>query len=132
MAQKLLEKHALSREATNKCEETFIAESKASKSKNEALVMELEALKIDSKCCAAQAKELRETYERSVSATMVCNERLGRLTAMVKDLDGSKDSLAAHNNDLLIRTAALGDANKRLEESLDKIVAVAKCSLGVQ
>ncbi|KAG5765195.1 hypothetical protein H9Q72_006735 [Fusarium xylarioides] len=70
MAQKLLDKHVLSKESTKKYQETLVAENQA--------------------------------------------------------LESSKDFLAAHNNDLSIRNAALEDTNKRLKESLDKIVTVAK------
>ncbi|PNP84961.1 hypothetical protein FNYG_01658 [Fusarium nygamai] len=104
MAQKLLDKHALSREAMKKREDTLIAENQALKGKSKALVKAIAAMKRDNKRCAAQ----------------------------VKDLDSSKDFLAAHNNDLLIRNAALGDKSKRLEETLNRIVIDAKCSLGGQ
>ncbi|KAF5563631.1 hypothetical protein FPHYL_5122 [Fusarium phyllophilum] len=70
MAQKLLDKHALSKESMKKYQETLVAENQA--------------------------------------------------------LESSKDFLAAHNNNLSIRNAALEDTNKRLKESLDKIVTVAK------
>ncbi|KAF5724589.1 hypothetical protein FMUND_632 [Fusarium mundagurra] len=104
MTRRLLDKHALSREAMKKREETLIAENQALESKSQALVKAIAAMKLDNKRCAAQ----------------------------VKDLDSSKDFLAAHNNDLSIRNAALGDKSKRLEETLKKIVMDAKCSLGGQ
>ncbi|EWG55501.1 hypothetical protein FVEG_13493 [Fusarium verticillioides 7600] len=102
MAQKFLDKHALSTEATKKHEETLVAENQALRRRSKALVKVIAAMKLDSKRCAAQ----------------------------VEDLDSSKDFLAAHNNDLSIRNAALGDKGKRLEETLNKIVMDAKCSLG--
>ncbi|KAF5541926.1 hypothetical protein FNAPI_10094 [Fusarium napiforme] len=104
MAQKLLDKHALSREAMEKHEETLAAENQALKRRSKALIKAIAAMKLDSKRCAAQ----------------------------VQDLDSSKDFLAAHNNDLSIRNAALGDKSKRLEDTLNKIVMDAKCSLGRQ
>ncbi|KAF5573433.1 hypothetical protein FPANT_12373 [Fusarium pseudoanthophilum] len=104
MAQKFLDQHALSTEATKKHEETLVAENQALKRRSKALVKAIAAMKLDSKRCAAQ----------------------------VQDLDSSKDFLAAHNNDLSIRNAALGDRSKRLEETLNKIVMDAKCSLGGQ
>ncbi|KAF5621054.1 uncharacterized protein FTJAE_11394 [Fusarium tjaetaba] len=104
MAQKLLDKHTLSREGMEKHEETLAAENQALKRRSKALIKAIAAMKLDSKRCAAQ----------------------------VQDLDSSKDFLAAHNNDLSIRNAALGDKSKRLEETLNKIVLDAKYSLGRQ
>ncbi|KAF5978530.1 hypothetical protein FCOIX_5795 [Fusarium coicis] len=101
MSQKLLDKHALSREAMTKREETFVAENQALKRRSKALVKAIAAMKVDNKRCTAQ----------------------------VQDLDSSKDFLAAHNNDLSIRNADLGNKSKRLEETLNKIVMDAKCSL---
>ncbi|CVL06863.1 uncharacterized protein FMAN_11957 [Fusarium mangiferae] len=132
MIQEYLNKHALSREATKTQEENLIAEKQTLESKNEALVKKLEAQKIDNKCCAAQAKKLRERYELSVVATKVVKEHLEQLTAKVNDLDSSKFFLEAHNNDLSMRNAALGHKNKQLEESLDKIVMGAKGKLQAQ
>ncbi|KAF5631907.1 hypothetical protein F25303_9556 [Fusarium sp. NRRL 25303] len=132
MVQEHLNKHALSREATKTYEENLIAEKQALESKNEALVKKVEAQKIDNKSCAAQAKKLRERYELSVMVTKVVKERLEELIAKVNDLDSSKFFLAAHNNDLSMRNAALGHKSKQLEESLDKIVMDAKGELQAQ
>lgn len=132
MVQEYLNKHALSREATKTYEENLIAEKQALESKNEELVKKLEAQKIDNKCCAGQAQKLRERYELSVMATKVVKGRLEELTAKVNDLASSKFFLAAHNNDLSMRNAALGHKSKQLEESLDKIVMDAKCELKAQ
>lgn len=65
-------------------------------------------------------------------ATKGVKERLEELTEKVNDLDSSKFFLAAHNNDLSMRNAALGHKSKQLEESLDKIVMGAKGELQAQ
>ncbi|KAF5989531.1 hypothetical protein FBULB1_817 [Fusarium bulbicola] len=123
MSQALLDKRAASRDATKKYEETLIAG-------NQALVMKLADLEIDTKRCAAQAKELNERYDKSATVTESCVEKLAKLTAMLNDFESSKDFLTAQKNDLLIRNVVLGDKSKRLEASLERIVSDAKCSLG--
>ncbi|KAI1037719.1 hypothetical protein LB503_009491 [Fusarium chuoi] len=132
MVQEHLNRLALSQEATKTREENLIAEKQALESKNEFLVKELEAQKIDNKCCAAQAKKLRERYELSLMATKGVKERLEELAEKVNDLDSSKFFLAAHNNDLSMRNAALGHKSKQLEENPDKIVTDAKGNLKAQ
>ncbi|KAF4494046.1 hypothetical protein FAGAP_9812 [Fusarium agapanthi] len=96
---------------------------------SQAFVMKLVDLETDTKRCAAQAKDLNERYDKSATVTDSCEEKLARLTAMANDFESSRDFLNAQNNDLLIRNVALGDKSKRLEETLEKIVTDAKCSL---
>ncbi|RKL11785.1 hypothetical protein BFJ71_g266 [Fusarium oxysporum] len=128
-SQDLLTKIALARNAAKSYKELLMAKNRALESSNKVLAKEITALKTSNQCVFAKSSKLKERFEQSVIATKSCKERLGKIASKVKELESSKNALAAQNKDLMDRNAALVDMNKQLEESLEKIVTDAKCSL---
>ncbi|KAH7194799.1 hypothetical protein DER44DRAFT_815465 [Fusarium oxysporum] len=125
----LLTRIALARDAAKSYKELLTAKSRALESSNKVLAKEITALKTSNQCVVAKSSKLKERFEQSIIATKSCKERLDKIASKVKELETSKNTLAAQNKDLMNRNAALADMNKRLEESLEKSVTDAKCSL---
>ncbi|SCO92151.1 uncharacterized protein FRV6_16279 [Fusarium oxysporum] len=94
-SQDLLTKIALARNAAKSCKELLMAKNRALESSNKVLAKEITALKTSNQCVFAKSSKLKERFEQSVIATKSFKERLDKIASKVKELESSKNALAA-------------------------------------